>query len=206
LSKTNLNLELDGELYCHGMTFEEIVSITSRTVNLHSNYKRIQFHIFDIVEPELQMKRLIDLNNLQVEDPLIISPYWIAESLESIMSTFTELINFGYEGIIVRNLMNVYERKRSTMIMKFKPKQEDIYEILGVQEEISIDGYPKERLGALILSSGDGNTFNVGTGFRDEDREKLWNKSLIGKKARVQYQHITPGIKVPRFPVFVEII
>jgi hypothetical protein len=29
----HLNCELDGELYCHGMSFEEIVSITSRTVS-----------------------------------------------------------------------------------------------------------------------------------------------------------------------------
>ena len=42
-------LELDGELYLHGMSFEEIVSITSRTVNLHPNYKRMNFHIFDVI-------------------------------------------------------------------------------------------------------------------------------------------------------------
>ena len=101
-----------------------------------------------------------------------------------------------------------YVRKRSTWVMKFKPKKEDSYEIIGYQEEISKDGIPKDRLGALVCKSGDGNTFNVGTGFDELTREALWycKEDLIGSTARVQYQHLTSGNKVPRFPVFVEIV
>ncbi len=91
--------------------------------------------------------------------------------------------------------------------MKFKPKQSDSYTILGYEEEISIEGNPKDRLGALICDSGDGNTFNVGTGFTDEQRLNLWDiRSLLpGMTCTIKYQHITPGRKVPRFPVFVSL-
>ena len=91
--------------------------------------------------------------------------------------------------------------------MKFKPKKEDDYEILGFEEEISKDGIPKDTLGAIICKSGDGQVFNVGTGFTDERRKELWEARdiLVGQFATVKYQHITSGNKVPRFPVFVEV-
>jgi ATP-dependent DNA ligase len=91
--------------------------------------------------------------------------------------------------------------------MKFKPKKEDIYEIIGANEEISIYGVPKGALGALVVKSDDGTPFQVGSGFTREDRETLWKdvQSLTGKKVKVKYQHLTDR-HVPRFPVFVEVI
>ena len=204
--------ELDGELYCHGMPFEgadpSISSITSRTKNLHKDYEKIQFHCFDIVNDKCQMQRTLDIENLIGKDPhLVIAPFFLCNNLSDIMEVFESLVRENYEGIIVRHKLNRYQRKRSTFVMKFKPKQEDKYEITGFEEEISINGEPKDTLGALICKSGDGNSFNVGTGFTDERRKELWEgrQLLIGQVARVKYQHITSGRKVPRFPVFIEI-
>jgi DNA ligase-1 len=208
LSRLRLNAELDGELYCHGKSFEEIVSITSRTVNLHDNLMDIQFHVFDIINREPQMRRTLLIENLKGLSPFIkVAPFWLCESFDDIMRTYDDLVEKGYEGIIVRHFESLYERKRSTWVMKFKPKKEDLYEITGAIEEISIEGSPKNTLGALVCKSGDGLTFNVGTGFTAEQRHSLWDiKGLLpGMFARVKYQHITNGNKVPRFPVFVEI-
>ena len=48
------SVELDGELYVHGMTFEEIHSVVStQRVSLHPQHHHIQFHIFDIVDTNL---------------------------------------------------------------------------------------------------------------------------------------------------------
>lgn len=201
--------ELDGELYRHGMKFEEIVSITSRTVNLHPYYSEINFHIFDVVrENQSQAVRLSAINTLKIHPGIVVAPYWICNTFNEVMRAYDYILEDGYEGIIVRHFFAPYVRKRSTYVMKFKPKKEDEYEILGYQEEISINGVPKGRLGALVCRSGDGQQFNVGTGFNDEMRVLLWNskESLIGKIARVQYQHLTTGKQVPRFPVFVEVV
>ena len=205
----HLRAELDGELYCHGMSFEDIVSITSRTVNLHPDYTKIQFHCFDIINQEPQMRRTILIDALRGLSPYIqIAPFWLCENLDDIMRVYDKLIKMDYEGIIVRHFQAPYERKRSTFVMKFKAKKEDVYEILGWNEEVSITGQPKDRLGSLVCASGDGNTFQVGTGFSDEDRESLWKniQSLKGKVVKVQYQHLTTGKGVPRFPVFVEVV
>lgn len=209
ITKLHITAELDGELYCHGIDFNELSSIVSRTVNIHPDHQRIQFHCFDIVNDQPQMKRLLIIENLRNISPwLVVSPFWLCESLDDIMRTYDKVIELGYEGIIVRHLHAPYERKRSTMVMKFKPKKEDSYEIVGWEEEISIEGRAKNSLGSLRCQSGDGNTFSVGTGFSRDVRDKLWRnkEGLKGKCARVKYQHITSGKGVPRFPVFVEVV
>jgi len=209
LSKLMIEAELDGELYCHGMNFEEVVSITSRTVNIHPDHKKIQFHIFDIINDLPQMKRTLLIENLRgLNGSLRLSPFWLCESLDDIMRTYDKLIELGYEGMIVRHFQAPYERKRSTYVMKFKPKKEDTYEIVGCNEEVDKDGTPKSALGSLECSSQSGDVFSVGSGLTREDRESLWltRELLPGKKVKVQYQHLTSGKKVPRFPVFVEVI
>lgn len=203
-----LRAELDGELYCHGMSFEDIFSITSRSINLHYDFKNIKFHVFDIINDQPQMRRQILVDALRgVHGLLEIAPFWLCESLEDVMRVFDEVIRLGYEGIIVRHNLAPYQRKRSTLMMKFKPKKNDTYEIIDYIEEVSASGNPKGSLGALICKSGDGNVFNVGTGFTRDQRNQLWlsKESLNGKIAKVKYQHLTSGRKVPRFPVFVSV-
>lgn len=204
--------EFDGELYAHHLNkeggHELIHSIVSRTVNLHPRYQEMQFHLFDIVNSDPQYKRLAQVRNFPInDDRLVKAPFWICNTLDEITKVYDQIISLGYEGIIVRNFENYYERKRSTMIMKFKPKKEDSYEIIGFQEEHDKEGNPKDALGALICKSGDGNTFNVGTGFTDDLRKYFWESRqlLLGQEAVIKYQHITSGKKVPRFPVFVEV-
>lgn len=208
LDKLNIQAELDGELYCHGMTFEQISSITSRTVNLHEDYIRIQYHVFDIINEECQIRRTKIIENLRGLSPwIVVSPFYLCESLDEVLKAYDSIIAKGYEGIIVRNIDAPYERKRSTLVMKFKPKKEDEYVITGFKEEIDASGTPKDTLGALTCISGDGSTFNVGTGFSDERRKQIWEGRdlIIGQVAVVKYQHISSANKVPRFPVFVEI-
>jgi ATP-dependent DNA ligase len=207
LDRLMIQAELDGELYCHGLSFEQITSITSRTVNLSEDHLKIRYHIFDIVNDQLQMKRALIIENLRNLSPwIIVSPFYLCESLDDVMRAYDSCIDQGYEGIIVRDIYAPYVRKRSTQVMKFKPKKEDSYAIIGFQEEYSSDGTPKDTLGALTCRSGDGTTFNVGTGFSAERRKQIWEGRdlLIGSDAIVKYQHLTDK-HVPRFPVFVEI-
>lgn len=208
LDRLGITAELDGELYCHGMSFEQITSITSRTVNIHEEATKIKYYVFDIVNGEPQIKRALIIENLRGLSPLIeVAPFWLCENLDDVLKAYDEIIKQGYEGIIVRHPDALYERKRSMFVMKFKPKKEDEYEIIGFKEEYDKEGNPKDTLGALTCKSGDGGIFNVGTGFSDERRKQIWDGRdlIIGSTAVVKYQHISSANKVPRFPVFVEI-
>ncbi|KKL75787.1 hypothetical protein LCGC14_2051420 [marine sediment metagenome] len=219
------HLELDGELYAHHLTFEEIHSRVSRTVNLHPDYEAIGYYIFDIVNIyKTQIERMNILLDLSIAGPLTRVPICICNNLDEVMRSYDDFIEAGYEGMIVRHATAPYLRRRSTFMMKYKSKKEDVYEIKGFSEELSIEGDLKDTLGRIICASGDADVpwlglypahvkppegyFGVGSGFSDKKRKSIWGYPyfLEGRSIKVQYQHLTSGKKVPRFPVFVEII
>ena len=210
--KTNRRkMELDGELYTHGASFEEIFSKVSRTKNFHPLSTEIEFHVFDIIEPELaqidRLKALVELSKL-FPPSIKLVPSKIASSLDEIMRIYDSYIEDGYEGIIVRHIDAPYIRRRSIYGMKFKPKKSDIYKVTGFKEEIDKDGKPKNRLGALLCIGDDGSEFSVGSGLTGHQRESFWavRESLTQKNVKVSYQHLTSSNGVPRFPVFVELV
>jgi ATP-dependent DNA ligase len=231
-------IELDGELYHHGASFEDISSIVSRTVNLHPTYDYIEFHVFDIVNTEPQIQRTLELNSLlstlEMSHTRLVDSL-IAENFDDIMRGYDRIVSSEYEGIIVRNFMAPYIRRRSTYVMKFKPKKDDYYTIIGNTQMVDKDGKPKDMLGSLICLSNncdyfpleylniqinytkmtaiingiEYDIFSVGSGMIEEFRRKWWPvekaNELIGKICHIKYQHLTDR-KVPRFPVFIEII
>jgi ATP-dependent DNA ligase len=205
------NVELDGELYRHGMPFEEIVSRTSRTTNIHSGFEDIQYHVFDYVSDASQLRRSADLINMlsDLEGDIIrlVKPR-PASTLDNVMQLYDNFISEGYEGFVIRHPMAAYERRRVTTMMKFKPKKSDIYEIIGVTQEVDQYGIPKGTLGALVCRGNDGTAFNVGTGFTAINRAVLWKvkETLPGKCVEISYQHLTAGRGVPRFPVYTGIL
>jgi ATP-dependent DNA ligase len=204
------NIELDGELYQHSMNHQAIHGIVSRTVNLHPDYLKAEYHIFDIVNEDEQKERIETLNNLVEETDyikLVRTDYGYSE--DDILEALAEYSSLGYEGVILRNLTSSYIRKRSTGIMKLKPRKEDEYLIIGYEEEVSIQGEPKNTLGALWLSSSNNDKFKVGSGsyLTKESRKNLWmcKERLLNKIARIKYQELTDR-QVPMFPVLIDII
>lgn len=207
------NLPLDGELYNHYLMLkgghELIHSIASRSINLHPDHKMMEYWIFDLKIPGMsQLERLVKLTKIDHLPPNIkIAPFWICNSLDEIKEVYDSLVSGGYEGIVIRHIHNFYEEKRSTWLMKFKPKKMDTYIIVGFNEEVSIHGVPKGRLGSLVLSSQTGDTFAVSAGLDDYHRNDLWKRreELIGKLALVHYQHLTQN-KVPKGCFDIEVL
>jgi len=204
-------LELDGELYIHGTPFETIESIVSRTVNLHDDYESIELHVFDLISyggtsTRFNFKDVL-FDNIHLPNVRNVR-HFETMSLDDIMLYFDLFCKEGFEGFVLRNKDAYYERKRSTSMMKFKPKKNDLYQIIGTIEEVSINGAPKGTLGAIACKGDDGTIFTVGSGLNADQRREYWKERelLIGKWCEVQYQHITTGKRVPRFPVFVRIV
>ncbi|MBU1173031.1 MAG: hypothetical protein KKD44_26005 [Proteobacteria bacterium] len=193
-------IPLDGELYSHELYIEGghelIFSIVSRTVNLHPRHHEMEFHVFDYKNANQdQATRLNFLHSIESDFPLHVKlvPIRIAYTLDDVKHVYDEFVKMKYEGIIVRNIEAFYVERRSTFMMKFKPKRSDTYKIIGWNEEIAIDGEPKGRIGSLILTSGFGDVFNVGAGLDADQKAFLWDMrdALAGKNATVFYQHLT---------------
>jgi ATP-dependent DNA ligase len=199
------NIELDGELYRHGMRHSEIRSIVSRTKNLHPDFKRIQYHVFDIVDTErIQLNRTTDLENLFYATPglqfIKLVPTIPITTLEELQLAYNYYLRQGYEGIIIRHPYAKYIRRKVSTIMKLKPRVSEYFIIVGVEEEMDLAGERKGTFGAFNLITEEGQPFNAGSGPTAYQRVLLWqNRSkLIGTKVKIRFQGYTKIRQVPK--------
>lgn len=121
-----------------------------------------------------------------------------------------DMVNQGFEGIMIKNMAAPYECKRSTSWMKWKPTITVDLEVVGVEEGT---GRNRGRLGALVcngIDDGKEITVNVGSGFSDSHRDDFWdNRNLvIGRTVEIlcdvitQNQDGTYSLRFPRFVRF----
>ena len=121
-----------------------------------------------------------------------------------------EMVEAGYEGIMIKDPDSKYECKRSTAWLKQKPFIEVSLAVTGYEEGT---GRNEGRLGALICEGeDDGKTISVncGSGFSDSDRDELWagRDSLVGQVVEVRADAITQNqdgsysLRFPRFKTF----
>ena len=107
-----------------------------------------------------------------------------------------------WEGIIL-NLDAPYECKRTKNLIKVKKFFSCDIKCTGIEEG---SGRNKGTLGALVCDYK-GNKVNVGSGFSDEDRKRIWQhpEDVIDKIITVKYKEETKnkdgGISI-QFPVF----
>ena len=113
----------------------------------------------------------------------------------------------GYEGIMIKDPVAVYECKRSTAWLKQKPFIEVSLEVTDVEEGT---GRNVGRLGALVCSGVDDERtirVNVGSGFSDELRDSIWanRAGVVGQIVEVRADAVTQnqdGTYSLRFPRF----
>jgi DNA ligase 1 len=219
-------LNFDGEIYNHGYPFQHISGL-SRLDTPCTESLALQFHVFDIKIPDWRggdlhvdnATRAIMLKNyLQYEvEPKNLPNIYIVPT--TFMYAYPSLLKAecnrylaeGYEGIILRNPAAAYISKRTGNMLKLKPRHKDAYKIIGVQEEISKDGIPKNTLGAFVLDDRAGGTFNVGTGIglTKERRKYYWERwaEILTTEtyAVLKYLELSEG-GIPQQPVLVDIV
>lgn len=89
-------------------------------------------------------------------------------SIEEAQAHFNEKVSQGLEGIILKNIDNIWENKRSNDLVKFK---EELTIDLKVVDVIPGTGEFEGGLGALVCETDCGKLkVNIGTGFSLEER------------------------------------
>jgi len=205
--------EYDGEVYAYSLTHQEILSRAKRTVEPHPEAHQLSLVVFDLPSYDsLQVLRIDRLESTFAKlghntGRVLCCQTQRCVTLDQVHEYLSACLTLGYEGMIVRNPEGRYVRKRSVDILKIKPRKSDTYSIVGSVEELSQYGEPKGTLGALRVIDEDGREFKVGTGFTAAERWSLWERrtELVGKRVVVKYQNLTDG-KIPRFPVFCEVV
>ena len=122
----------------------------------------------------------------------------------------TDAVAGGYEGIMIKDPVAVYECKRTVAWLKQKPYIEVSLAVIGVEEGT---GKNVGRLGALIVEGTDDGKLirtNVGSGLTDSDRIAYWasrdnlNGNIVEVRADAvtQNQDGTYSLRFPRFKGF----
>jgi len=210
------DLLYDGEMYVHGWSREEVDSALRRTKNRNPKVDQLQYHIFDIQCQLKQYARLHKLGTLEQVihelglETLKIVPYGVCNDSDWIHHC-AHYCEEGYEGIMLRSPFADYEFKRTTGLLKFKPTETDLYEIVTVNEAISMDGQPKGMVGSFTVKATDipDAVFDVGAGkLNHAQRIHYWcvKDWCIGRMLLVKHELLRTTNSVPIAAVTVDIV
>lgn len=205
---------LDGELM-HSGGFQKLMTQAKKINNRDmDSLNSVVYYVFDCITLTSFKKSACKLSlkdrkenlrgvlNVSSDTPHIKeSPYEIIRSEGEVKALYSKYVEEGFEGIMVKKPEAFYECKRSKNWLKVKPVNEMDCEIV---ELIEGEGKYIGKLGAMVVKQENGAICNVGSGFTDAQRDELWTnrESLIGKTVEVQYQELSTGEQVMRFPVF----
>lgn len=191
--------QLDGELYCHGMTLQEITrAVAVGRKEPGPGAERIIFHVFDALIPDTAAQmRMQRLRGLQETETVRHIPYVICYNKIE-LDVLNELyISQNYEGQMIKPSGGQYIhqgefKKPSINLVKRKGFLDSEYFCIGVEAG-------KDRLagsiGALVFTTSAGVRFEIGTGFTDGERLSFLIESPIGRKATIKYLNLTEGGK-----------
>lgn len=148
--------ELDGELYNHMLSFEKIKSAISTRKILHKDNSKIQYWVFDIIEPERlcweeRYSVLVNAYVKYLDDGHTSNTFRILQAHN--VNNYIELDDFhdnfvkkGYEGLTIRKYYSVendlkasqYRSGRNISLIKYKLFKDKEVEIISITNGITV--------------------------------------------------------------------
>lgn len=187
---------LDGELYAHGATLQQISSWAKRDTPIPQT-KNLRFHCYDILTPDPYRVRKEFLEDIILGETAEVVPMWDYINEKYLKQTFNNAREDGYEGLIVRLDGFGYEdAKRSKSLLKVKQ---------FFDTEVQIFGFYRSDRGNVPMIKcifTNGKQFDVvAPGSKHEKEIALANPTIyLNKLLTVEYSTITKD-GVPFQPV-----
>lgn len=197
---------LDGEIYMHGWTFQNIIrGVRKRDAFLSP---KLQYHIYDIDTPEnltfSERRHLIPQVLKYLSKRRFKRVVAIPVNNEEEVKIYRKIfMGDGYEGVIIRNGKGRYERGvRSNHLQKYKEFTDQEFEIVGHKVGIGTEA------GCVVweVRTASGKTFWVRPRGSHEERRALARmaKRCYGQQLTVRYQELSEE-GIPVFPVGIAI-
>lgn len=215
--KDNPDTILDGEIYKHGWTLNKISGLC-RTQSTVSDGEPLEFYMYDIVRTDLPFSSRLEIME-QISETLELgdfNPYreWEKGELKiqmvpqesmtgwlAIKSYHDKYVKEGWEGLVIRNVDDVYgPGKRTNAMIKIKEYQEAEYEITGLSE-----GLRDEDL-CFTMKTPSGLEFKAKP--MGDRSQKQWYRNhideLVGKMGTIKYFEMSgAGTDIPQQPIFI---
>lgn len=147
--KNHPDVVLDGELYKHGKSLQQISGAARLEKNAY-DCDWLQYYIYDIMDPnKVFRERIKDLVSLAKELKIGFDPYRHFEEGElqmqivpqvkvtgydNIMALHNKYVEEGWEGVVVRDPDAVYKfGARGNAMIKFKMYKDDCFKVIGIE-------------------------------------------------------------------------
>jgi DNA ligase-1 len=189
---------LDGELYSHSMSFQQVTSAVKKYRPNITN--KIKYYVYDL--PSLAgtfMERYKALSELvKYKDNIVLVDTVLVANEKELKGMHQWYLAKGFEGSIIRTNNSNYEfNKRSKALMKYKDFIDIACEVIDVTPN---DADPTQ---GTIWCTHNGEDFKCNMKVNMEERRNILANRLdyIGKTAEVRFFEYTDD-GVPRFPVY----
>lgn len=192
---------LDGELYIHGHTFQEITRLVKKN---RPESSEIEYHVYDI--PTVKgnsdltwIKRKLALEKLKLTGKVVLVPSYEANSYEEVMKYHDLFVSQGYEGAIVRSHDGTYlYGYRSSSLLKVKKFDDAEFKVVGYDK--GVGRYANSVI--WVCHTEEGSEFRVNHKCSITEKEKFLKdvKKYIGKWLKVKFFGRSED-NHPRFPV-----
>lgn len=211
-SLTNLNFVLDGELYSHGLSLQQINSrIAVNRLAAHDKACEVSYFIYDVPTPQPMWERVkildrlrdhfVSASNIQIAETHYVSSQLEADHYYGIWKAQ------GFEGLMYREYAAPYgfehncgnKENRWWYLQKRKEMLDLVATIVGMNEgEEGMVG----MLGSFACVTDEGVHFNTGSGLDFDQRQRYWADPdrVMGAKIHVKYEMYSDG-GVPLKPI-----
>lgn len=214
------NIVLDGELYKHGKSLQQISGAARLEKNVY-DCDWLQYYVYDIMIPKVSFKeRLKMLIELAKELHIGFDPYHKFEEgdlqfqivpqvkvsgYDNIIKLHNKYVEEGWEGVVVRDPNADYKfGSRGNQMIKFKMYKDDCFVVTGIEP-----GLRGSEDMVFILETKDGKQFKAKPLGDRLVKEEYWNnfeikyKGLIGECKFFYYSDegvpLQPAFKCFRF-------
>ena len=183
-------ISIAGELVILGKQAAEVASLTTQ----RGEWKKVRFMAFDIPgmrnrpfsERTAELKRIVKQQCKQFPTcPMVYVDQTIYSSGDQIYKKWKSVLNSGGEGLVLTDPTSLYRpMKRTNDRVKLKGREDTEGTIQGFNTS-------DNKLRSLKLKLKNGQTFNLGIGFSNEEREKYQRMFKLGDHVKFSYRSLS---------------
>ena len=196
---------LDGELWMGHGTFDALSGAVRRTQPLDADWQQVKYMVFEL--PKAEGASTTFTQRIWQMQAVVKAAGWpqlqAVEQIEmanhaALQARLKSVIAAGGEGLVLHRASAPVTSGRSDVLLKLKAVQDAEAEVVG---HVPGKGKFEGMLGALEVKAASGQTFKLGTGLSDAQRQ---NPPAIGSTVTYTYRDVTPSGK-PRFASFLRV-
>lgn len=217
------DIGIDGELYNHDLSLQEISSIVRTETHIHDKLYEIKYYIFDILVENISYEHRYWILNEAYKlyskseynkNYLVVLNNETAHTYERINELHTFYVDLKYEGLMIRKMIGLgteinpvsqvqldetyYKSSRNNNLLKYKKFIDEEAIVVDI-----ISGVDKEQgLAIPVIKDIRGNVFSIHPmGTYEVRKEWLLNKqNYIGLPYTFRYQELSKS-NIPKITV-----